>query len=180
MSIYKAIICTPNDGTLGTYALERSLPQKLSDEDKYVSAGRDENGQPQYWHVDSLHGYVITKDGILSISSDSGAQIDGLAASRIDVSAGSVLLAMEGDTSVCILGAEKDDGTPAQSAQGPIGRDDPLTDERWDDVIRPTLIAIYPAIEGPLDSYRAAHPECNPLDVWGALIGWMKNQKGAK
>jgi len=87
-----------------------------------------------------------------------------------------VLLAMENDTSVCILGAEDAEGNSANSAQGPIGRDDVLTDERWSEVIRPTLIGIYPGLEGPLDSYRAAHPECTPLDVWHSLIAWMKLQ----
>ena len=149
---------------------------KLEDLDIYISAGRSEQGQPLQYHCDSLWDYPITTPGILSISSDSGAQIDGLAASRIDVSAGTVLIAMEGDDAICILGAEKEDGTPAQSVQGPIGRDDVLTDERWDDVIRPTLIAIYPGLEGPLDRYRAKHPECTPMDVWGALIAWMKSR----
>jgi len=176
MAIYKALTATPNDGTLGNYALERGPVAKIEDLDIYISAGRSEQGQPELYHVDSRWDYPVTTDGILSISSDSGAQIDGLAASRINVSSGSVLVAMEGDTSVCILGAEKEDGTPAQSAQGPIGRDDPLTDERWTEVVRPTLIGIYPDLEVLLNAYWANHPNATPVEIWQALINWMKTQ----
>jgi len=34
----------------------------------------------------------------------------------------------------------------------------------------------YPAIQTPLDIYRAAHPESTPAEVWGALTTWMRAQ----
>jgi len=42
MAIYRAIIATPNDGTLGNYALERGPVAKIEDLDIYISAGRSE------------------------------------------------------------------------------------------------------------------------------------------
>jgi len=172
--IYQSICAVPDaEAFLAAYELERGPGAKIQDEDRYISAGRDDNGQPTLFHVDSLHGYPVTTHGILSVGSD--YQIDGLAAVRVHVSNGPALLAMEQDVNVAILGAEDEEGVGAPSQQGPIGRNDPLTDERWV-VVRTTLIGFYPGIEGPLDSYRTAHPECTPLDVWGALIDWMGNQ----
>jgi len=64
-------------------------------------------------------------------------------------------------------------GAPSQ--QGPIGRNDPLTDARWA-AVRSTMVGFYPDAAGPLDAYRAAHPECTPAELWQALISWMKEQ----